>query len=81
VLVMGGAVKGNEIYGEYPDLGLGSDLDLGKGVLIPTTSADEYFAELALWFGVSPNDLHLVLPNLSNYYAYDPSNDTLQFLL
>ena len=81
VLVMGGAVKGNEIYGKYPDLGLGSDLDLGKGVLIPTTSADEYFAELALWFGISPNDLHLVLPNLSNFYSYDPSSAPLQFLL
>ena len=80
-IVMGGAVKGNEIYGKYPDLSLGSNLDLGKGVLIPTTSADEYFAELALWFGVSPNDLHLILPNLSNFYSYDPSNAPLQFLL
>ena len=80
-IVMGGAVKGKEIYGKYPDLGLNSDLELGGGVLIPTTSADEYFAELSLWFGVSPNDLHLVLPNLRNFYSYDPSQAPLQFLL
>lgn len=80
-MIMGGAVKGNEIYGDYPDLGLGSNIELGGGVLIPTTSADEYFAELALWFGISPNDLHLVLPNLNNFYSYSPSQAPLQFLL
>lgn len=79
-IVMGGSVKGKQMYGDYPDLSLGNNLDLGGGVLVPTTSADEYFAELALWYGVSPNDLSLVLPNLGNFYSYDPNQSPLQFL-
>ena len=79
-IVMGGAVKGKELYGKYPELGLGTILDVGGGVLVPTTSADEYFAELALWYGLSPNDLSLVLPNLGNFYSYDPNRSPLQFL-
>jgi uncharacterized protein (DUF1501 family) len=67
-LVMGGAVNGGQIYGTYPDLGLGSILDTGRGRLIPTLSTDEYFAELALWFGVQPNQLDLIFPNLSRFY-------------
>jgi hypothetical protein len=37
--------------------------------LIPTTSVDEYFAELALWMGVSASNLPLVLPNLTRFYS------------
>ncbi|GAB1858502.1 DUF1501 domain-containing protein [Flavobacteriaceae bacterium MHTCC 0001] len=66
--VMGGAVNGKDIYGDYPTLALDSDLDLRSGILIPTMAADLYMAELALWFGVSPSDLNTVLPNLSNFY-------------
>lgn len=69
--VVGGAVNGGQIYGSYPDLALGSSLDAGRGRLIPTTSVDEYFAELALWMGVSPSNLPLVLPNLSRFH--DPA--------
>ncbi len=79
-MVLGGAVNGNKMYGEYPSLELGNNLEIGGGVLIPTTSADEYFAELALWFGISPNDLSLVLPNLNNFYSYDPNQRPLGFL-
>jgi len=71
---MGGAVKGREIYGAFPELSLNSSLDLGRGRLIPTMSTDEYFAELALWFGVSRSDLSMVLPNITTFYA-DPVNN------
>jgi len=67
-IVMGGAVNGREIYGAYPDLYSGSSLDTGRGRLIPSLSVDEYFAELALWFGVSPSDLSTVLPNIDRFY-------------
>ena len=67
-LVMGGAVNGGDIYGEYPDLYEDSPLDLGRGRIIPTTSVDEYFAELACWFGVSRQQLPLVLPYLDRFY-------------
>ena len=73
-IVMGGAVNGGDIYGSYPSLYEGNSLDTGRGRLIPTTSVDEYFAELALWFGVPRRDLELVLPNVSRFY--DPASSS-----
>ncbi|MEM9821445.1 MAG: DUF1501 domain-containing protein [Bacteroidota bacterium] len=78
--IMGGAVKGKEVYGTYPNLALGSDLELGDGILLPTTSADEYFAELALWFGVSPFDLPLILPNIGNFYSVGSGTNPIGFM-
>jgi len=80
-IVMGGAVKGKNMYGDYPILDLGNDLEIGGGILIPTTSADEYFAEMALWFGVSPNDLSQILPNIGNFYDVGSSDKPLGFML
>ncbi len=68
VLVMGGDVIGKKIYGEYPTLALDSSMEVGSGVLIPQVSSDEYFAELALWFGVSPSELSNIFPTLTNFY-------------
>ncbi len=74
-LVVGGAVNGKRIFGQYPSLALNPDsgpelnpLDTGRGRFIPTTSCDQFFAELALWLGVSPSNLPLVLPNIGNFY-------------
>lgn len=75
VMVMGGAVNGGQIYGEYPSLALESSLDVGNGVLLPTTSTDAYFAELVKWFGVSNGDMSYVLPNITNFY--DPYSSSL----
>lgn len=68
VMVMGDKVIGKNIYGEYPTLALSSSIELGNGVLIPQLSADQYFAELALWFGVNPTDLPTIFPSLTNFY-------------
>jgi len=68
VMVMGDQVKGKNIYGEYPTLALQSNIELGSGVLIPQLSADQYFAELALWFGVAPSELPTIFPALTNFY-------------
>lgn len=76
VFVMGGAVQGQQIYGKYPSLALSNDnlnsdtnpLDVGGGVFLPTTSTDEYFAELALWYGVPKSDLALLFPNIGYFY-------------
>ena len=70
-IVAGGAVNGKNIYGTYPDLYLnGNPLMIGnRGNLIPTTAADLYFAELALWFGVSQYDLPILFPNITNFYS------------
>lgn len=79
--IMGGAVKGGSIYGQYPSLALNNPLDTGRGVLLPTTSVDEYFAELALWFGVSPSVLRDILPNIERFYSPGSSSAPLGFLL
>ncbi len=80
VMVMGGAVKGGNIYGTYPDLALDSEREVGGGVYIPTTSCDEYFAELALWLGVTPSSLTDLFPNLGNFYSAGSSDLPLGFL-
>jgi uncharacterized protein (DUF1501 family) len=70
-IVMGGGINGGSIFGYYPDsLAPGNSLDLGRGRLIPTTSVDEYAAELAMWFGLD-NDgtLEDILPNIRNFHS------------
>lgn len=67
-MIMGGPIKGGDIFGDYPSLSLTSPLNLSsRGLLLPTTSVDEFYAEIALWFGVSPNDLSYILPNICNF--------------
>lgn len=71
-MVMGGAVRGGNIYGQYPQLSANSALDVGRGIYAPTTAVDEYFADLALWLGVAGSDLDAVLPNVRRFY--DPAS-------
>lgn len=66
-LIMGGAVKGGDIYGSVPLLEIGGPEDTGRGRWIPTTSVDEYAATLATWFGVSATNLKTVLPNIGRF--------------
>jgi uncharacterized protein (DUF1501 family) len=68
-IIMGGAVNGGQIYGDYPDIHPANPLDVGRGIYAPTTAVDEYFAELALWFGVSSSELVDVLPNIGRFYT------------
>jgi uncharacterized protein (DUF1501 family) len=70
-LVVGGAVNGRDIYGNYPLLQLGGDDDVGGGRMIPTTSADQFAATLAKWFGIPDADLDIVAPNIDNFVQRD----------
>lgn len=86
-LVMGGPVAGGQVTGNYPNLALDGPDDVGRGGrLLPTTSVDEFFAELLLWLGLSGRDFDAVLPNLSNFYdpatanPLDPSTLPIGFL-
>lgn len=78
--VMGGAVKGGDVYGNwngildggallspFPVVKLGGPEDVGQGRLLPTTSVDQYAAVLAQWFGVADAELADVLPNIGRY--------------
>ncbi|ELB1500948.1 DUF1501 domain-containing protein [Vibrio alginolyticus] len=68
-IVIGNNVNGGCVYGDYPSLLLGEQnpLDIGGGVLIPSLSIDELYAELALWFGVNDQQLYKLFPNLKNF--------------
>ena len=71
-LIMGGAVKGGNVYGAFPTMALGGPDDSGaRGALIPTTSTDQYGATLASWFGVPTAQLGSVFPNIGNFAASD----------
>jgi uncharacterized protein (DUF1501 family) len=66
--VIGGGVKGNQFYGNFPLLVPGGANDAGnRGVLIPTTAVDQYGSTLAQWFGVAPANLPQVFPNIGNF--------------
>lgn len=65
--IVGGAVKGGEMYGRMPTLTVNGPDDVSQGRWIPTTSVDEYAATLATWFGVSATDLPTVLPNIGRF--------------
>ena len=80
VLVMGSKVKGKEIYGTYPSLKLNTSIEVGGGVLIPKISTDEYFAELALWYGVSKSDLLTLFPNIGNFYNTMSQDSPIGFM-
>ena len=69
--VVGDAVAGQDIYGTFPDLSLGSFDDVGGGRMIPTTSADQYAATLSRWFGVDESDMVSVAPNIGNFIQQD----------
>jgi uncharacterized protein (DUF1501 family) len=66
-LVVGGAVRGGDIYGTFPELAIGGPNDTNRGRWIPTTAVDEYSATLARWFGVADSDLSAILPNIGRF--------------
>lgn len=65
--VVGGAVQGQDMYGQYPVVGADQANDVGAGRLIPTTSVDQYAGTLARWFGLSDGQVRQVFPNFGNF--------------
>jgi len=67
-LVLGGAVRGGDFYGKFPDLTVRGPDDSGtNGAWLPTIAVDQIGATLAAWFGVSSSDLSYVFPNLNRF--------------
>jgi uncharacterized protein (DUF1501 family) len=79
-IVMGGSLAGGTYFGNYPEIKPGNPLDVGRGIYAPTTAVDEYFAELALWFGVPASELGSVLPNVARFYSPGSPELPLGFL-
>jgi uncharacterized protein (DUF1501 family) len=76
--VMGGAVRGGDLYGNFPVLGAknannnsfdSSPNQLSNGSLLPETSVDQLAATLARWFGASDAQCLDVFPNLNQFNA------------
>lgn len=74
--VMGGAIKGGDIYGAFPTLGTknaadnrfdGSPDQLANGTLLPKISVDQYGATLSRWMGLSHSQVLDIFPNLGNF--------------
>jgi uncharacterized protein (DUF1501 family) len=77
--VVGGAVKGGDIYGAFPATAVSSQidpltgvkfdnpLDVGSGNTIPQISVDQYAGTLAKWFGLSDVELNSIFPNLNKF--------------
>jgi uncharacterized protein (DUF1501 family) len=75
--VMGGAVRGGDLYGSFPTLVArksgSSDFDspdqVRNGAMLPTTSVEQLGATLGRWFGLSDSQSMEVFPNLVNFSA------------
>ena len=71
-LVLGGAVRGRQTYGRYPQLALGGADDATReGRWIPSTSYDQVVATLARWFGSDDSALAAITPNLGRFDRRD----------
>ena len=66
--VMGGSVRGQDIYGDIPEVDLAHpQYTESRARLIPTTSVEQYAASLGEWFGLDPAELNQIFPNLSRF--------------
>jgi len=65
--VYGGAVKGKEIYGRFPQVGLNHTDEVGSGSFLPGVSVEQIGSSLGRWFGLSESNLNMVFPNLPNF--------------
>ena len=68
-MIVGGDVRGGDLYGRYPVLAVNGPDDTGYGRWIPSTAVDEYSMRLAQWFGLTPAQLSTVFPNLGRFNA------------
>jgi uncharacterized protein (DUF1501 family) len=73
-IVIGGAVKGGQMYGTFPTLHLNGPDDSGtNGRWVPSTGSVQYAAQLASWFGVSPTQMPLIFPNIASFTNPNPN--------
>jgi uncharacterized protein (DUF1501 family) len=77
-LVLGGAVNGGRIYGQFPLMtnyanfnALADDYADARGTMLPSTSLAQYGASLARWFGATDAQLNGIFPQLATFVTHD----------
>ena len=71
-LVLGGAVRGGNVYGTFPQLVVKGPDDAGtNGAWIPTIAVDQIGSTLARWFGVASSDMSYLFPNIGRFATSD----------
>ncbi len=71
LMVMGGAVKGGEVYGQMPRMSTDGPDAIQNGRVIPTISSAQYAGTLLRWMGLPEDQLHSTLPTLNNFQSTD----------
>jgi hypothetical protein len=77
-LVMGGAVKGQRLYGVAPPISVSdakvgnayrpeNQWHVGQGRLLPSTAVAQFGATMARWFGVAESEMSRVFPNIGRF--------------
>jgi len=71
LMVMGGAVKGGEVYGQMPRMGTDGPDAIQNGRIVPSLSSAQYAGTLLRWMGLPDEQLHSTLPTLANFQETD----------
>ncbi len=76
--ILGGAVKGRSVYGRVPMLStpdgngdFSSPDQIHNGILLPSTSVDQYAHTLGRWMGLSTEQLVGILPHIDRFPSAD----------
>ncbi|RYG26800.1 MAG: DUF1501 domain-containing protein, partial [Burkholderiales bacterium] len=72
--IMGGAVRGGDVYGQFPTVGVDvsgtggfQNPNMSGNILVPQMSVDQYAGTMARWFGLSDSQVASIFPNISNF--------------
>ncbi len=82
VYMMGGDVKGKNVFGYYPDLdptGTWTTPGSSRGRWVPSSAVEQFSAPIAKWLGIADTEIGTIFPNLERFAdpftaGYNPTN-------
>ena len=82
VYMMGGDVKGKNVFGYYPNLnptGNWTTPGSSRGRWVPTSAVEQFSAPIAKWLGIADTEIGTIFPNLERFAdpftaGYNPTN-------